>query len=363
MDKFNPDANNTPNQTEPKIGHGGERPDFELGNLDPREEARLLNELHSRDTVPDALVGRTQIEDSADTLARTNGPIITDTLQTTEVAEKPEKKKKGLLISLGGAAAGLAVAATAFFATQANNGDTNNTPPEKNPDDTTQVEPGTDSEEKPPVAEEEPTTPSAENDAPITAENEAQVLAELQLTPDMTPEQIGQRYTEVISRWTMAGATPDLPKKVFEEMLDDESLAIDIAKENTKVYATALLGENYEATASADLLSWVDKLEKINAQNIVNYNRSYNEPDLKNPNSLNEETWHTEFENLAVTVESEDESLAIITVRQKTHSNVAKTMYRDAGGIEDGSISDTHLSIDLSKEAPAITSVNVTDVK
>lgn len=214
-----------------------------------------------------------------------------------------------------------------------------------------------------PVEQPSPVAEEGGNDTPVTDENAAERLEELRLTAGMTPEQIGQRYTEVISRWTMAGATPALHKEIFEGMLDDEALALDIAKENTTVYATALLGENYEATADSDLLFWVDKLEKINAQNIVNYTRSYSGPGYENPNTLNEETWHTEIEHLGVTVDSDNDSATEIVVRQKTHSNILKTMYRDSGSVTDGSISDTRITIDRSGDVPAITRVKVTDVK
>ena len=163
MDEFKPDAHKT---TEAKIPHGGGRPDRELGDLDESQVPGLLDKFSGFNTVPDVLVGRTQIEDAADTLARTNDSEPTDTIKTTEPAEKPEStgmsrgKKFGIAIVGGLAAVGIAV--PTILGLTSNSGDTDKgTAPEKNDKDNSQVEPGANGEEKPPVVEEEPATPES----------------------------------------------------------------------------------------------------------------------------------------------------------------------------------------------------------
>lgn len=118
MDKPSYDkSNDNPPQTQEKIPHGGEEPDVKgLGPLTPDMEARLKSELAARTTIPDALIGKTLIEDAANHLSQIDS-------DQQEVETQPKKKKLGIII--GGGAAAIALAAGAAFAVNATNADPN----------------------------------------------------------------------------------------------------------------------------------------------------------------------------------------------------------------------------------------------
>lgn len=225
--------------------------------------------------------------------------------------------------------------------------------------------------------EEDPSTSSPEgmvppanaeyvNDPEITDENAAEILAELEFTEGMTPEEIGKKYTEIIDRWGMAGATPD----TYYAWLNDtdgnspEDIAHQIATRNAAVYATALFGENYEATANSTVLDFIKGGIVDNESYINYYMTTYSDEQFPNTNSKNKEVWSYSVENLNNTVKSDKDGILTLIVRQKAVNNASMTLYSESRLASlNGYIGETTLTIDMTQGKPRIIDWSIADIK
>lgn len=236
---------------------------------------------------------------------------------------------------------------------------------EQGPEPTT-----TTSQEEDPGEAPETFTPPAStesvHDPEVTDENAAELLSELEFKEGMTPEEIGQQYTEIINRWGMAGATPD----TFYRWLNDndgtsaEEIAAQIAAKNAEVYATALFGENYEATANATILEFVQGGIVDNEAYLNYYMSTYSDESIPNSNTQNKEVWNWSIENLNNTVKSDKDGILALIVRQKSTNNASQTSLK-GGRMEslNGYIGETTLTVDTTQGKPRITDLSITDVK
>jgi len=227
----------------------------------------------------------------------------------------------------------------------------------------------TSQEETPTETPETPTPPTtAENahDPEVTDENAAELLSELEFKEGMTPEEIGKQYTEIIDRWGMAGATPDTFYKWFNdnEGTSAEEIAAQIAAKNAEVYATALFGENYEATANATVLDFIQGGITDNESYINCYITTYSDENIPNTNSKNKEIWDYSVENLNNTVESDKDGILTLIVRQKAVNNASMTLYSESKLASlNGYIGETTLTIDTTQGRPRIIDWSIADVK
>lgn len=214
-----------------------------------------------------------------------------------------------------------------------------------------------------PIETEAPTGSDVLNDPAITPETQAQRLSELQFSSEMTPEEMGEHYTEVLNSWIMAGATHDQWSAWLEAMnATEQEVAAEIAAGNRETYATALFGEDYANSESLKVLNFVDNLQGINESNVIRYLITNGDDQYPNPNPDNVEAWHIENINRGVTVEEQTDTTLTIVVRQEADANAAMTMFDDTDGDTDGHISDTHLEFDTSTGTPFITGISITDV-
>ena len=214
------------------------------------------------------------------------------------------------------------------------------------------------------VSSQEPITPPEGllnvNDPAITSENEAAILESLRFTSDLSPQAVGEKYSENLTRWNMAGATPETFYAWLDAGLPDENAyAAEIAKINAPTYATALFGEEY--ASNTYIGEFVSSGEKANAASIIGFLLTYGDKNMPNSNSLNKEALHGEFKPLSITLISESEEKIVIAVKQQAVINDENTMY--AGKLPyDGKISDTYLSFIANPNAEGSIKISTLDI-
>lgn len=293
------------------------------------------------------------------TQAIKEGSFIVPVVEQT--SKPPEQKsKKGLYI--GAAAAAVAIAAGAVFSVNAMN-----QPPKSEPVATAPAEPNPDTSE--PDASNNPEAPveqpvQGENDPVITAENEQEILQSLRFTSTMNPQEAGEKYSSIISRWDMGGAT----SKTFYDWLnaglpDEEIYAAEIAKKNTPVYATALFGEDYAFSTNPNIINAISSLEASNKASLIGYLRTYGDKETPNSNTENIEPLQGEYKNTGVQDASQTEGELELIISQESVINDEKTMY--AGQLPfDGHTSDTYITLVPNPKAPdslIVTSLDIVD--
>lgn len=233
--------NNLP-PTQDKVPHGGERPDFELGPLNTGEVPRLVKELDARKTVPDALVGRTKIEDTVDALAATTYESSVDT-----------QPGKGLSRSakIGAAVAAVFLTAVSVFGIgkALDNGGESNLPPEDEPVATAPVNPS--DEATPSAAETSAPQPGGVEDEPVTT-------SAFEVSGELTPEKAAEVIVgDRISKWTMAGANQDTINKYFAASKPSDATD-KIAADNKSIIADALFIPTWNDGNHEQLADYVD---------------------------------------------------------------------------------------------------------
>jgi len=204
-----------------------------------------------------------------------------------------------------------------------------------------------------------------ENDPAVTPENEAALLAELQFTADMAPDQLAEHYNEVTSRWVMAGATPETWETWFNDStgLTVEAIAQQVAEQNAPVYATALYGENYTNFITPSQLE--DDIKK-NAINITRFISTFGTDEFPNASAENTEAWHSTTNVVSVEPIQESESQTAIVVVRELQSNAEKTMFADEADGYNGYQVESALTFSPAADNPAvrvITSQNVAPVQ
>ena len=291
-------------------------------------------------------------------LTDTSGNFVITTPESAKelIETAPKKSKKGLFIGLGATAAGLIVAGGAFFGISAANEAPKSEPVAEAPADPAEPVPST--ETATPI--EAPVVSTNENDPTITAENEAAILESLRFTSDLSPQAVGEKYSEILTRWNTAGATSETFYKWFNAGLPDETeFASAIAKGNANTYATALFGEEYASNSYA--INFVKSAEESNAGLISGFLRTYGDKDMPNSNPLNKEPLKIEYKTLGVTVVSESEEKLVIAVKQQADINDENTMF--AGKLpNDGKMSDTYLSLIANPNADGSIKISTLDI-
>lgn len=207
---------------------------------------------------------------------------------------------------------------------------------------------------------EKPVISINDNDPMITSENEAAILESLRFTSDLSPQAVGEKYSEIITRWSMAGATSETFYKWFNAGLPDAAeFASAIAKDNANTYATALFGEDYASNSYA--INFVKGAEEGNAGSIIGFLRTYGDKDMPNSNPLNKEPLQVEYKTLDVTVVSESDVKLVLAVKQQSDINDENTMF--AGKLPyDGNISDTYLSFIANPNAEGSIKISTLDI-
>lgn len=199
--------------------------------------------------------------------------------------------------------------------------------------------------------------PSNGNDPPVTAENELAILESLRFSGDMDAQALGEKYASNISRWEMAGCTPETFYTWLDAGLPDETaFAEDIAKSNTRTYATALFGEDYASNPT--VTGFIASVEGSNRGTMVGFLRTYGDEEMPNSNSKNKEPLQVEYKPLEVSVYSQSDVAVDIIVKLQVDINDESNMY--AGKLEsDGWTSNTYLSLirDPNSESNFIVSV------
>ena len=291
-------------------------------------------------------------------LTDTSGNFVITTPESAKelIETAPKKSKKGLFIGLGATAAGLIVAGGAFFGISAANEAPKSEPVAEAPADPAEPVPSTETET--PI--EAPVVSTNENDPTITAENEAATLESLRFTSNLSPQELGEKYSENLTRWNMAGATPETFYAWLDAGLPDtNAYAAEIAKINAPTYATALFGEEY--VSNTYIGEFVSSAEKANAASIIGFLGTYGDKNMPNSNSLNKEALHGEYKPLSITLISESEEKIVIAVKQQVDINDENTMY--AGKLPyDGKISDTYLSYIVNPGAEGSLKISTLDI-
>lgn len=218
-----------------------------------------------------------------------------------EPKNERRRMSRGKKIGFGvvGAVAGAALAVP--LALGVANGNANNAGPEKDDRGTSGEAPAN------PGMEEEPTSPeveqggnnqTVEHDPIITPENDDAILESLRIKADATPEQAAEKINEILTRWGMAGATPELIEINYDNTVNAsgprlEELAQQIAAQNAIIYAEALFGPNWNEQSEA-----VAAYTQVNADNLVRYMRTFGSDERPNTNTKNleayTESWSSE---------------------------------------------------------------------
>ena len=245
------------------------------------------------------------------------------------------------------------------------------------PEETAPPAPTSTSIEETPTSEPTPSETAVETEAPsgledgteyippapaVTPENRAQRLAELQFSSEMTPQEMGEHYTEVISSWAMAGASHDAFRDWLDSATNELDIATPIAEGNRNTYATALFGENRENVPD-NIGFFINNATRINEANIIRYLLSTGDEEYPNPNTENRETWHVQAVNQGVTVEEQTDTSLTIIVRQMTDNNANFTMFEGSDADSEGHVADTRLEFDMSTGTPIIAHMMITDVE
>ena len=245
------------------------------------------------------------------------------------------------------------------------------------PEETAPPAPTSTSIEETPTSEPTPSETAVETEAPsgledgteyippapaVTPENQAQRLAELQFSSEMTPQEMGEHYTEVISSWAMAGASHDAFRDWLDSATNELDIAAPIAEGNRSTYATALFGDDL-TTVPDNIGYFINNATEINQANIIRYLLSTGDEEYPNPNTENRETWHVQAVNQGVTVEEQTDTSLTIIVRQMTDNNANFTMFEGSDADGEGHVADTRLEFDMSTGTPIITGMMITDVE
>lgn len=150
----------------------------------------------------------------------------------------------------------------------------------------------------------ENTNQTVEHDPIVTPENEQEVIESLQIDSSLSPEEKADQVMDVISRWYMAGATPEAVQMEYEntingDELQGEAFAASIAQQNQNAFATALYGEDWENTTVANV---VYSMTESNAANIDRYLSTFGSDEHPNTNSKNKEAYTESYsENIQLT--------------------------------------------------------------
>ena len=245
------------------------------------------------------------------------------------------------------------------------------------PEETAPPAPTSTSIEETPTSEPTPSETAVETEAPsgledgteyippapaVTPENRAQRLAELQFSSEMTPQEMGEHYTEVISSWAMAGASHDAFRDWLDSATNELDIAAPIAEGNRSTYATALFGDDL-TTVPDNIGYFINNATEINQANIIRYLLSTGDEEYPNPNTENRETWHVQAVNQGVTVEEQTDTSLTIIVRQMTDNNANFTMFEGSDADSEGHVADTRLEFDMSTGTPIIAHMMITDVE
>jgi len=169
-----------------------------------------------------------------------------------------------------------------------------------------------------------------ENHPAITPENIEERIAEMQITDDMTSEEKIKKFSETFNGWEFAGATPEAAHFMRTNFsISLEEYALDVASKNTKAYATALFGEDYESITDTTLISLIEEKELHNAANINKFLVTYSDKEIPNTNSKNEEAYRYEIEMLDYNIQGDSDVHLRLFLDEKTTNNADKTDYRE----------------------------------
>ncbi len=138
----------------------------------------------------------------------------------------------------------------------------------------------------------ENTNQTVEHDPIVTPENKQELLESLQIDSTLSPEEKATKVMDLITRWNMAGATPEIiemDQKNAAEGIDPqgEDLAKLVAEQNAEVFAVAAYGENWKENFSEVVQNVIDN----NAANIYRYMVTFGSDKYPNANSINNEAF------------------------------------------------------------------------
>lgn len=256
----------------------------------------------------------------------------------TKTSVEAPKKKNRVLITLGSIGAGLAITAGAIFGVKAASENTNEAPV-KNPDDTTQVEeePGTNtgSEGEGTGTGEVDNIPSTsgENDPAVTEANKEQLSESLKLGTDLSPQALGEKTIDNLSRWSMAGATYETWNNQ-DFSITPEEYAAGIASTNADVYKEAIFGANADTNPNSNVQNYITGMETNNARNLNYAIQTFSNEEYTNSNSANIETFKLTYTAEEVSIVSESEDKLVLNVRFLIDNNAEKTMYGESPAVK-----------------------------
>lgn len=174
-----------------------------------------------------------------------------------------------------------------------------------------------------------PNNQQSEHDPVVTPENEADLLAELRIPENASAEQKIAKILEISSRWSMAGATPEIIYQVQQALIDangetSEDIAREAALANRDVFAVALYGADWQEHDYARDI--VNNTVDLNAANLVRYVSTFGNEEFPNTNSKNREAYEESISSAAL-VDQADADTPVRTALAKEIYNRASAAF------------------------------------
>lgn len=176
------------------------------------------------------------------------------------------------------------------------------------------------------IAPEHDTRPGAENLPAATPENEAEIIEQLRISADLSPEEVAQKIIENDDHWAMFGATPDT-RFDRDYSISLEDYAKQVADGNTHAMAVAMFGDTYATDNNPRVDDYISGISALNYGNLVRYLSTYHDEDNPPSNLANVEVFDQGLEYISSEVVSETEDTLVLDITSRDFNNAAQTMY------------------------------------
>ena len=234
---------------------------------------------------------------------------------TTSFENTPEKKvKKSPLTKIIVSLAGLSLAATGTLFAVSNS----NQPPKEEPVATAPAEPSPETTaETPPIGDVIPM---------VTPENRAEIVESYKISATLSPEQVGEKFLDTLSKARMAGTTTDTFNN-RDRGVDLDIFATESANANSSALNEALFGEASPEGLDESSQVFVNGVAINNHDNIVKFISTYGDKDQPNTNTKNKEIWDTSTEYLGISDPAVTETTLSLRIHGEEINNGAENMY------------------------------------